>query len=488
MAKRNMKRIKWAKAAGVTLLIIALAVLAVAQTTDPGVSLEEQDDRAPYYVELDRLVEMMAQIIDQVRDTYYAASQGCNAQTPEELKVNAQVVLNLLEGANSPLFDDSIEIPLYATIGMRPIVDSFEFTEGWFDPVVTSNTQKKQLENTYDGVEHNLYSSSMWIQHILADGTSYSDMRSDMVMVCRLFDILTIQIEGFLADLGYEVWCGADANLQDVIDNAREGATIYLWPSTFVGSIVITKSITINGSAFATSPVFDAKRLAYKAGIEPDSDGIGIRVMGERPIQVTLEKLVIQNASQALVVEGNALLKMEDVDITGCGVGIATHDSAQVSLRHGYVEHNDIALFLFDGSSMAVEDSFIQQNTNTEGCILLADNAVLEVNRTEVSNNAGHGIVVDDEAGLEISGSLISDNDGDGIRLLGDSQLIMNQTVCNANAGFGVHAVTAECPSTDDLTASVFTGSVVGAGNLYLEPTDSSGNQLGGLCPGDLFD
>ncbi|MFC2094974.1 hypothetical protein ACFLSW_00845 [Candidatus Bipolaricaulota bacterium] len=292
-----------------------LAVLAVAPASTLALSQEEQGERSPYDVELDRLAAMMAEIVDPVRETYYAAALGCNSETQEELKIHAQVVLNIIEGANSPMYDDSIEMPLYTTVGVLPIVDSFEFTQGWFDPEVTSQMKKRQLEDDYGDVYDILYGASMWLQHILTEDSSYPDMRSSMQTVCQLFDILEIVIEGLLRELGYEIWLSPDAMLQEAIDDAREGATIYLWPRTYTESLTISKTLTIDGSYVNLGSPFETPRTAYSTTIEPESPDVGFRIYGESPIVVTLRQMTIKSATQALVIEGDVQMVLGDVVI-----------------------------------------------------------------------------------------------------------------------------------------------------------------------------
>ncbi|MFC2082683.1 hypothetical protein ACFLSG_01405 [Candidatus Bipolaricaulota bacterium] len=314
------------KIIAIVVALSVLTILAVGQESTPALPQEEQNARSPYFTELDRLVAMMAEIVDQVRETYYAAALGCNSDTQEELEIHAQVVMNLLEGLGSPLYDDSIEIPSYALVGMLPIVDSFEFTQGWFDPEVTSQMQKKQLEDAYGDVYNILYSASMWLQHILTEDSSYPDMRSSMEVVCQLFDILEVNIEGFLGELGYEIWLRPETVLQEAIDNAREGATIYLWPRTYTESLTISKNLTIDGSYVNLGSPLETLRIGYSTTIEPEPPDVGFRVHGESGIVVTLRQMTIKSATQALVIEGDVQMVLEEVTIVDAHTGEVVDD------------------------------------------------------------------------------------------------------------------------------------------------------------------
>ncbi|TFH06556.1 MAG: hypothetical protein E4H08_10830, partial [Candidatus Atribacteria bacterium] len=347
-----MKCIHLREFVGIILAVTLLAIAVGAQTNTSAPAPEDQSERAPYFVELDRLAALMAQILDPFLETYYAAAQGCNAETQDELAVHAQVVLNMVEGSSSTLFDDSIEIPLYTMIGLRPIVDSFEFTSGWFDPAVTSLSQRTQLENTYETIGGILWNASMRLQQIQAEGASLSDMRESMTMVCRLFDGLKVLLEGSLAELGYLIWCRADSVIQDVIDGAREGATIYLWPTTYVGSLEISKSITIDGSHLDSRPPFVMSSTFYRTAIEADESGVGIRICADHPVQVTIRQVTIKNASEAIVAEGQVLVTLDQVSVIDSDVGIAGYDLAQITISDSSIEHNGTALRLDDASSM----------------------------------------------------------------------------------------------------------------------------------------
>ncbi|MBE0635124.1 hypothetical protein IH601_03915, partial [Candidatus Bipolaricaulota bacterium] len=253
-----------------------IAIAAIAQTNMPGFPLNSETAHSAAYMEFDRLVGVMSQVVDPVRDAYYVASQGCNASTIEGMDLSAHMVLNMLEGPGSSLFDVTLDIPLVSGNGIIPIVNAFTLTEGWYDPEETAVQQKDTLEGTLERFQKSFDTLSQYVQSTLEQGITSSEKRSRMIVVCSSLDAKRLQIEGYLATFGYEIRLSPLDSAQQAIDGARDGATVYLWPRTYTESLEISKNITLVGASVG-SPLFQTARVVYETTIAPetpDDDGI----------------------------------------------------------------------------------------------------------------------------------------------------------------------------------------------------------------------
>jgi len=379
--------------------------------------LDSRTDTA-LYAEYDRLAHMMAQLREPMNDAYYVAAQGGNASSPEDLQVSAQVLINMLEGSDSPLFDEAFEIPLFLNTGIRPVVDSFTFTDGWYDPDETAAKHKQDLEDELEVIQRMLLMVSLYAQEALKVGVEFADQRNNMVTAYSTLSVLTrLRVHSLLLELGYDVWVTPFITIQDAIDSARGGATIYIESGIYEEALKIDKSIVLDGSYVDAIEPYAAVLSGFAAIVAPGGSQIGILIDSASPIQVTIRQMTVQGAAQGILVGGEAQVTLDDVDVIESDIGVSLVDSARVSIVRGSLDENGTALLLDDTSSASVSDSTLQLNSNLEGAIQLHGEATLEMTDTEVSGNAGNGISIQDQAELNLMGSLVSSNGGDGIRL-----------------------------------------------------------------------
>lgn len=505
-----MNRRRWVPC---TCILLTLALYLIPGVAQPGQLQRDGwlDARkgTSLYAEYDRLALMMSQLRDPIRDATYVAAQGMNAASPDDLHVSAQVIVNMLEGSDSPLFDESLEIPLFLSSGIRPVVDAFTFTDGWYDPDEATEREKKDLEEELARIQNLLSLGSLYSQQALNPDADLAEQKSSMFSAYQHLDGLVRVVHGLLLELGYDIWVTPFITIQEAIDSARDGATIYLTPTMYSESrsaaeeaatiyiepgiywetLEITKSITLDGSYLDTSSPYGGDTASgYESVVHPDPGKIGVHIHSDHPIQVTLSQLTVENAAYGLLIEGDARVTLSDLRVRDSQVGIAVSDSASVLVTNGLLRGNDVAIQLSGDAAVSVSESVIRECASLDGAIQLADAATLDMLDCEVSQNQGNGVLVRDQAELDLTEALVSGNGGDGIVLSGACTLTMNEVACNDNAGYGVHAVGSECAAPVGGNLAPFSGTILGSGNLIPSQNEPAGNHMGSVCPGDLLD
>ncbi|MFC2082681.1 nitrous oxide reductase family maturation protein NosD [Candidatus Bipolaricaulota bacterium] len=480
---------RWRRPIGALLGVCFVVVLGSALTSVPGISGEDASNNTPGQMESDRLVGMMSEIVDPIREAYYVAAQGCNAETADALNVSAQATLNMIEGSSSPLFIDTLEIPLYVTGGIRPVVDSFAFTEGWFDPEVTSNMEKRQLEKGFADVQDHLHTASELLQELLADSSSFSENRSNIETVCLLLDSLEIVIEGFLKQYGYEIHLRAGDSVQEAIDGARDGAVIYLWPTTYTESLDISKNITLDGSNVNANPLLAATWLQYGSAISTEGSGeVGVLIRSEEPIHVTIRQLMIRSTTEAISVSGDADVVLEDVTIRDAGTAIRIFDGGHVQMSKCLFELNDYVVNVSEGGSIVGINCTFSDNrqavsaTSSSSCTLI-DSVIERSGLPEDDESMTAGVVTAYCSDLVLERCIVRDNYGSGVTLGGGEASTLHMTDCQVtNNGLGLHLEYGDCNPTGDPNSQSTGhshGTTSGWDNHIPGPDEAGGNRSG---------
>jgi Right handed beta helix region len=437
-------------------------------------------------------MQAIGQVLSEARIPLVQAvsfvGMGMHSLTPEDMRFNAHAILNLLEGSESELFDLSVEIAGGFAKGLRPLLEQLTLTEQEWDDATPGSSG---FGDGFDRFLSLLRLASEALQAGLLPDRNLSDLGDAFLIAFALLETVQDGIQGMLSTWGFEVWVSPGESIQAAIDAAREGAVIYIEYGVYRESLEITKSLTLDGLAWASlismgELSLKNARMGYATTIQPVGSQSGITIRAMEPIQVTLRHMTVKGASNGILIEGASQVTIESVDVVESVVGVTVVGSASLVMSTCYVELDEVAILATGSSVVGISDCFVQYNTDTVAAIHVSEDAYLEMTNTEVYNNGGHGILVQDQAELILTDSLITYNHADGIHLTGRSTLTMNGTSCFGNAGFGIRALTGECPSDDDVQYDEFVGSVVGEANFLPVRGELGGNRQEGMCPESL--
>jgi len=195
-------------------------------------------------------------------------------------------------------------------------------------------------------------------------------------------------------------------NIQDAIDNAYVGYTIFVCNGTYSENLVINKTINLDGENVSNT-IIDGSNI----GDVIEVSAPGVRVSG----------FTVQNSGTSLF---NAGIKTLSLD-------------SNITIKNNIIQNNDIGIFLnyaYEESRNVVKDNLVQNNR--QGIYVhWANNNNIENNI--IQNNTGEGIEMVRCRDGFIVNNLIIDNDGVGIFLRGASNKnkIQKNEIENNNIG-----------------------------------------------------
>lgn len=474
-------------------LVSLCVVLALVCVGVLGNQLTVQDDLSPIQKEFDRLVGVMAEIIEPVREMAYVAAQGCNATSLEELDLRAQTVLNLLEGSSSPLFEASVGIPLYVTEGILPTVNAFAFTEGWYDPEVNWPEQREMLEAKLEDLQAAFADLSRLAQQVLVEDAAFTVRSESMEQLCGLLETEQQRLESYLALYGYEIRLSPNDSLQEVIDGARDGAILYLWPHTYNESIEISKNLTLVGTSVNSNTLFESSRVVYGTAIKPpDSEEDAIRIHSDHSILVFLHEITILEARHGVYVSGSSTARMESMTIRDCVRAVHAFDGGTAELLRCHLQLNHVGIGGALSNIVAANCTFFDNtravDVGMSSSCLLTDCLIEHTGLPDdpSSLGVGPGAVDASCSDLVLERCIIRNNYCNGVSLSGGKASKLHMIDCqitNNDAGLGLEYGNCN-PGTDpnwDSPVREFGdgshGTVTGWNNYIPGPEEENGNR-----------
>jgi len=285
-------------------------------------------------------------------------------------------------------------------------------------------------------------------------------------------------------------------SIQAAIDRAPEGAVICLAEGEWEENIVIEKSITLRGEGAQRSVI----RWAKEGGIFSV-----VWIGSAAEIQVHIERLTVTKGCwyPGIIIWGSAQVTITESTVSKNSSGIEIGNWAQATITGSTISENSFSgIVLADWAQATITGSIVSKN-EWDG-IVLADWARATITGSTISENGDYGITVVDSArgaisestvsGNElggimlgassqatITGSAVSGNRLDGIILAGSSQATIEANEILGNGGYGVALLGEACFGID-----VFTGYVIGRGNIIPGPGEPNGNEDAAICPDEL--
>jgi len=191
---------------------------------------------------------------------------------------------------------------------------------------------------------------------------------------------------------------GNYSRIQDAVDNASEGDTVFVFHGIYHEAVVIPLQLKLIGEARETT-IIDAEKKGYTVNITADG--------------VTISGFTIQNGSYSsdLVNKANLFIFSSDNIITGntfrySESGIMMYTTGGNTISGNIMRNNSIGLWL-SGSKNIVSENLITCNSDMGIDTFGMENVI---SGNAVTNNNGTGLYFVDSGKNNITGNEISNN------------------------------------------------------------------------------
>ena len=438
--------------------VVFTLILGIAwSVAGPGMGQEGQPD-----ADLTELVAEMADLLDRA---LYLAIAALSWPDRDDLTLYIQGVINLLEGPNSPAYDDAGGATTPDGDGLMDLylaVQTAGLTTTEAEPISLRPSQVVQVAQAMEHMERYLFMAAaaaknavdrvysvtggqeelraMYAYLLAARGRADDELvLGGVAALTEVFPTLDLRVEPGLS-------------IQAAIDRAPNGATIHLEPGTYRERIVIDKDLTLVGALSSDAEIGHPSTVitgpAWGFVVSIEGDGVDVR----------LENLAISGGKVGVAVSGENSLHLEFVFVGSVNTAVSAYDGAFVSCNVCWFEGEGVAMIMRSGTTTRLADSTIQ----------------------------GGGVTLFSGSSLTMIDTSVSSCGGSGVYLQGDAMLHLERCAIYDNEGFGVFAYTAECipyhsayidPEHD------FSGTITGANNTIPGPDEEHGNLEGDICP-----
>lgn len=484
------------KQACVGLLLIVVLFMSVMGQGDASSATDFQkvSDVMDALDEYQQFVAMLIQLHDPLVQAALAAYEALQAYAPEDQIRNAQVIINLLEGPQSPLYDATINLDSWPALGGRPFVDENTLPIPGIRPFVDAYV-RESAERSVWAEEDPQYEDERgqtveldplvlqlfqdWLRLASASAVAATSeistdaQRHDDLMTTQAFlVILTTSATELTRPLRVTVAPGE--SIQAAIDTAWAGATIFIDPGVYRETLYITKDLTLQG--FGGDVV-----------LEPINGQTGILIRSDDQIQVEISRLTIRDADIGLGVAGDVALMLDFVDLEGCATGISLKGNAHVITEDVSWAGNGITLLADESSDAHLINVTIEDSTSSLGAVVVQGSATVSLVNVTIMDGMGNGLLVRESATATVEESLLRGNALDGIRVADASHLVVTENDFYSNGGFGLRVLSDQCLQDGDPSSEAFSGLVSGSGNLFGSSNSVVANALGYYCPENLL-
>lgn len=271
------------------------------------------------------------------------------------------------------------------------------------------------------------------------------------MLICSVFTVF-LPVETCNATNGNTLYVGGDGSgnytkIQEAIDNATDGDTVYVYAGTYYGCIIVNKSINLIGGN------------KYDTVIDGNFTGNVVNVSADK---VTLAGFIIQNSGSFNFIAGIHVLSnysnITDNIIKNCKVGILSSYSSN-NITENIIKNSTLGIYLGASSYNNIIGNNITNNvkgiylefssnnkinkntiTNNWGALLFdtsSDNNT--VNENDIMNNDVVGVQLYKSSYNSITGNNFTNNNC-SIFLGSSSNTISSNIITNNNIGINVSA------------------------------------------------
>ena len=410
------------------------------------------------------LAETVSEAMVPIRQAMNAAALGLHSVSPEDRHVNAQVLVNLFEGDQGDLYDAAyagiVDLPGGLLAHLAPLDSASREAGDAVDLAIEDYGSLLRMAN--DGIRS------------IVNGGATEDAADDAFLTAFVFlSRAYADFQELLRDWEVEIWVRAGESIQSAIDRAWTGATLRIEPGVYRETLEISESVTLTG-------------VGDGIVIQPVSEQDGILIRSPEDARVHVLNLAIRGADSGIRVLGVASCTLEDLEITGCQIGLQVHELAKVTLTGGRFAKNETAVHASGYGEARISDSHAEGSLDASGAVIASESSSLRLERTIVEKSAGNGILGIHHGTFSLVGCTVTSNASDGIVLTESATLQIVGTESSSNGGFGLRAIGVDCP--DEIIAPIdpFTGRIDGRDNDLGDEAEGTANGSGPFCPGDL--
>ena len=233
--------------------------------------------------------------------------------------------------------------------------------------------------------------------------------------------------------------------IQDAIDNANIGNSVFVSNGTYFENVVVNKTINLTGES-RENTVIDGNKSGDVVRIEADwvnLSGFLIKNSGEKYYQDGIEVMSKNNQITNCIISNNS----------GSGKGIYFYKSTNNQIKNCTFSKNGISLESFSNNNQIKNciissggislrdyyDNQIKNCTISNSGIFLGSSSNNQIINCTLNNSSRRGIYISYSSNNKIINCSISDNSENGIYIGGSSNnQIMNSTISN-NSGGGIY-------------------------------------------------
>ena len=208
--------------------------------------------------------------------------------------------------------------------------------------------------------------------------------------------------------------------IQEGVDDANDGDTIIVYPSTYTENVDVGKSVTIESEGGAEVTIVQAA----------DSNNSVFRVSAD---DVTISGFTVKGAGFGVCLSGADHCIISDNKVSNRN-GISLYDSSNNELSSNTASNNYFGIYLLHSRGNSLTSNTASNNNYGIWLLYSGDNTL--TSNTADSNNVGIGLAGSSNNAL--TGNTVNSNNGDGIWLGGSSNNALTGNTVNSNNEDGI--------------------------------------------------
>jgi len=220
---------------------------------------------------------------------------------------------------------------------------------------------------------------------------------------------------------------GNYTKIQDAIDNATEGDTVYVYSGFYAENIIIRTSLQLVGEN-RSSTVIDA--------------GGKTTVVTIIASHVLMTGFTVQDSKNGTQYAGVDISTARNVSVTdnvlrdngGIGILVRGPGTASIVISHNLIMDNSYGIYLYDSPQTYLAWNIITENG--EGLYLIRS-SLSTICNTTVENNKGLGLHLESSFGIYVSDNLLTNNKN-GLYLFNSSSCVLSANTAQSNRWYGI--------------------------------------------------